>query len=198
MKENRQPPEAGREPSREEAAEMRAVEAFLRAHDPALAFPAGFDAARERRLLRYMRHPRVAMLLLHHRTASLAGAVLAVALVALALWWLVRKPPEDPVLAIQILPAPVEAPAAPLEAPPPAEDPTDRAEPLPFDDPSLDRPLPDEPDESDDPDGDGELAPDDDGELAPDDDGELTSEVDGELAPDDASGPSRSVRPYFA
>ena len=37
------------------------------AHDPALAFPAGFDEARKRRLLRYMRHPRAALLLLHHR-----------------------------------------------------------------------------------------------------------------------------------
>ena len=130
--EKKTPPEAGREPPRAETAEMLAVEAFLRAHDPALAFPDGFDRARERRLLRYMRHPRLAMLLLHHRTASLAGAVLAVALVALAMYWLLRKPPEDPVLAIKILPAPVERPAPPLEADAPAEDPTDRAEPLPF------------------------------------------------------------------
>lgn len=135
-------PDAGREPPRGETAEMLAVEAFLRAHDPALVFPEGFDRTRERRLLRYMRHPRLALLLLHHRTASLVGAALAVALVALALYWLVRKPPENPVLAIRILPAPVEAPAAPLEADAPAEDPTDRAEPLPFDDPALSAPLP--------------------------------------------------------
>ena len=132
------PPEA-------ETAEMLAVEAFLRAHDPALAFPAGFDAARERRLLRYMRHPRLALLLLHHRTASLLGAAAIVALVALALWWLVRERPEDPILAIEIRPAPGEAPAAPLEPAAPAEDPTDRAEPLPFDDPVLSIPLPEPP-----------------------------------------------------
>lgn len=132
-------------PADAETAEMRAVEAFLRAHDPALAFPAGFDAARERRLLRYMRHPRLALLLLHHRTASLLGAAAVVALVALALYWLVRERPEDPVLAIEIRPAPVEAPAAPLEAAAPAEDPTDRAEPLPFADPALDAPLPPDP-----------------------------------------------------
>lgn len=125
-----------------ETAEMLAVEAFLRAHDPALAFPAGFDAARERRLLRYMRHPRLALLLLHHRTASLLGAAAIVALVVLALWWLVRERPEDPILAIEIRPAPVEAPAAPLEPAPPAEDPTDRAEPLPFADPVLAAPPP--------------------------------------------------------
>ena len=160
--EKKTPPEAGREPPRAETAEMLAVEAFLRAHDPALAFPDGFDRTRERRLLRYMRHPRLAMLLLHHRTASLAGAALAVALVALAMYWLLRKPPEDPVLAIEIRPAPVEAPAVPLEADDPAEDPTDRAEPLPFDDPSLSAPLP-----SDDP--------------LPDDD---------DLPSDDADGPS--------
>lgn len=138
MSDDEIPPEAGREPSRAETAETLAVEAFLRAHDPALAFPAGFDAARERRLLRYMRHPRLALLLLHHRTASLAGAVLAVAFVALALYWLVRRAPEDPVLAIEIRPAPVEAPAVPLEPAEPEEDPLDLAEPLPFD-------LPEEP-----------------------------------------------------
>ena len=140
-------------PSRPDDAEMRALEAFLRAHDPALAFPSGFDVARERRLLRYMRHPRVALLLLHHRTASLVGAVLAVALVAAALYWLVRDRPEDPVLAIEIRPAPVEAPAVPLEPAPPEEDPTDRAEPLPFSDPTLSEPLPPEPVESEPDDG---------------------------------------------
>ena len=144
-------PDAGREPPRAETAEMLAVEAFLRAHDPALVFPEGFDRTRERRLLRYMRHPRLALLLLHHRTASLLGAILAVALVALALYWLVRRPPENPVLAIQILPAPVEVPAAPLDPDAPAEDPTDRAEPLPFELPEVPL-LPSDPDESLDPD----------------------------------------------
>lgn len=132
-----------------ETPEALAVAAFLRAHDPARAFPAGLDEVRRRRLLRRMRHPRIALLLLHHRTASLAGAALAVAAVVLALWWLVRRPAEQPVLSIRIRPAPVEAPAPPLDPPPPAEDPTDRAEPLPFDDPSLAEPLPVESDVSD-------------------------------------------------
>ena len=140
-------------PSRPDDAEMRALAAFLRAHDPALAFPAGFDEARKRRLLRYMRHPRAALLLLHHRTASLAGAVLAVALVAVALFRLIRARADDPVLAIEIRPTPVETPAAALEPPPPEEDPTDRAEPLPFSDPSLSEPLPPEPDEPEPDDG---------------------------------------------
>lgn len=150
-------------PPRADDADMRALEAFLRAHDPALAFPAGFDAARERRLLRYMRHPRLALLLLHHRTLAFAGAALAVALVAAALYWLVRARAEDPVLSILIRPAPVETPAAPLEAPPPEEDPTDRAEPLPFDDPGLGEPLPPEPDEPDADDAEGGDAPPPDG-----------------------------------
>ena len=157
------PPTASAPPPRADDAEMRALEAFLRAHDPALAFPAGFDAARERRLLRYMRHPRVALLLLHHRTLALAGAALAVALAAAALYWLVRTRPEDPVLAIEIRPAPVETPAAPLEAPLPEEDPTDRAEPLPFDDPSLGEPLPPEPSEPEEPE-----EPEEEEESAPD------------------------------
>ena len=178
-------PDAGREPPRGETAEMLAVEAFLRAHDPALVFPEGFDRTRERRLLRYMRHPRLALLLLHHRTASLVGAALAVALVALALYWLVRKPPENPVLAIRILPAPVEAPAAPLEADAPAEDPTDRAEPLPFDDPALSAPLPPDdltlPDETGDP-------PPDEVDPSPDEVDSSPDEVDA-LPSDDTDDP---------
>ena len=138
-------PDSKAPPADAETAEMLAVEAYLRAHDPALAFPAGFDAARARRLLRYMRYPRLALLLLHHRTASMLGAAAIVALVALALWWLVRERPKDPVLAIEIRPAPVEAPAPPLEPAAPAEDPTDRAEPLPFADPVLAEPPPDPP-----------------------------------------------------
>ena len=141
----------------DETPETLAVAAFLRAHDPALAFPAGLDEARRRRLLRCMRHPRVALLLLHHRTLALAGAAVAVALVVLALWWLVRTPAEQPVLSIRIRPAAVEAPAVPLDPPLPEEDPTDRAEPLPFDDPSLGEPLSPGPE---DPDDDGMFASD--------------------------------------
>lgn len=133
MNETKRPPDAGEGPPRDETAEMLAVEAFLRAHDPAMAYPDGFDEARRRRLLRYMRHPRLALLLLHHRTAAILGAAALVAVVALALYWLVREAPADPLLSILIRPAPVEAPAPPLEPVPPAEDPTDRAEPLPFD-----------------------------------------------------------------
>lgn len=152
----------------DETPETLAVAAFLRAHDPALAFPAGLDEARRRRLLRHMRHPRIALLLLHHRTASLAGAFAAVVLVALALLWLVRAPRNDPVLSIRIRPAPVQAPPAPLDQPPPEADPTDEAQPLPFSDPALDEPVSGDPDsgepDSDEPDS-GEPSSDEPGRV---------------------------------
>ena len=67
-------------------AELRAAEAFLRAHDPGLAFPQGLSEERGRRIVRCMEHPLLATIYLHHRTAALLGALLVLALLLAALF----------------------------------------------------------------------------------------------------------------
>ena len=67
-------------------AELRAAEAFLRAHDPGLAFPQGLSEERGRRIVRCMEHPLLATICLHHRAAALLGALLVLALLLAALF----------------------------------------------------------------------------------------------------------------
>ena len=60
--------------------DLRAAEAFLRAHDPGLAFPNGFSAKRGRRVVWCMEHPVLATILLHHRATAFVGAAVLLAL----------------------------------------------------------------------------------------------------------------------
>ena len=72
---------APREPM--DAPEEKALEAFLREHDPAEPVGEGFSPRQRSRVVRYMEHPILATIYLHHRTAALTGAVLVVALTIL-------------------------------------------------------------------------------------------------------------------
>jgi hypothetical protein len=128
-------------------AELRAAEAFLRAHDPGLAFPdGGFSEKRARRTVWFMEHPVLATIVLHHRTTAFVCAVLLVALLVAGLLAikarlerplppvtiLTAKPDADPGL-----PPPDDAPESSLSDPgaaPPAD--------LPG--PDLDAPSPGE------------------------------------------------------
>jgi len=109
-------------PDRTAEEEMRAVEAFLRAHDPGRAVEGGFTEEREKRVLRYMEHPLLATIYLHHRTAALAGAALVVALVLAVLFAL--RAGDWRLFPVEIRTAPPAEEPAP---PPPVED---RGEPL--------------------------------------------------------------------
>ena len=130
---DRKPPERSAED------ELRAVEAFLRAHDPARAVGGGFSAEREKRVLRYMEHPLLATIYLHHRAAACAGAALALALVLAVLFAL--RAGDWRLFPVSLRAAP---PAA-APAPPPPED--DPGTPLSegFAEPPPDLPLPDVP-----------------------------------------------------
>ena len=84
---------APREPM--DAPEEKALEAFLREHDPAEPVGEGFSPRQRSRVVRYMEHPILATIYLHHRTAALTGAVLVVALtILLLIWWKMVRPVE--------------------------------------------------------------------------------------------------------
>ena len=106
-------------------AELRAAEAFLRAHDPGLAFPdAGFSEKKAKRTVWYMEHPVLAAICLHHRTTAFVCAILLVALLVAGLL-AIKARLERPLPPVTILtsrpdgipdlPPPDEAPA--LSAP---------------------------------------------------------------------------------
>ena len=105
-------------------AELRAAEAFLRAHDPGLAFPdGGFSERRAKRTVWFMEHPILATIYLHHRATALVCAVLLVALLVAGLL-AIKARLERPLPPVTILtarpdaapdlPPPDEAPEAPL------------------------------------------------------------------------------------
>ena len=115
-------------------AELRAAEAFLRAHDPGLAFPdAGFSEKKARRTVWYMEHPLLATIVLHHRTTALVCAILLVALLVAGLL-AIKARLERPLPPVTILtakpddapglPPPDDVPEAPL-ADPAADPPAD-------------------------------------------------------------------------
>lgn len=105
-------------------AELRAAEAFLRAHDPGLAFPdGGFSEKRAKRTVWFMEHPLLATLYLHHRTTAFVCALLLVALLVaglLAIKARLERPlPPVTILtakpdAIPDIPPPDDAPEPPL------------------------------------------------------------------------------------
>ena len=135
-----------KEPPEFTEAELRAAEAFLRAHDPGLAFPdAGFSERKARRTVWYMEHPLLATIVLHHRATALVCALLLVGLLLAGLL-AIKARLERPLPPVTILtarpddapdlPPPDDAPEAPLADP--AASPSD----LPG--PDLDAPAPDE------------------------------------------------------
>ena len=105
-------------------AELRAAEAFLRAHDPGLAFPdAGFSEKKAKQTVWYMEHPVLAAICLHHRTTAFVCALLLVALLVAGLLAIKARlerplPPVTILTArpegIPDLPPPDDAPEAPL------------------------------------------------------------------------------------
>ena len=136
-----------RDPPEFTDAELRAAEAFLRAHDPGLAFPdAGFSERKARRTVWYMEHPLLATIVLHHRATALVCALLLVGLLLAGLL-AIKARLERPLPPVTILtakpdsvpdlPPPDDAPEAPL---------SDPAGALPDDlpGPDLDAPAPDE------------------------------------------------------
>ena len=127
-------------------AELRAAEAFLRAHDPGLAFPdGGFSEKRAKRTVWFMEHPVLATIYLHHRATALVCALLFVALLVAGLL-AIKARLERPLPPVTILTA---SPEAASGLPPPDDAPeaslSDAAAPpedLPGTD--LDAPAPDE------------------------------------------------------
>ncbi len=96
-------------------AELRAAEAFLRAHDPGLAFPQGLSRESGRRIVRYMEHPFLATIYLHHRATALLGALLALALLLAALF-AIRQSVQRRLVPVDILVVrPDAAPDADME-----------------------------------------------------------------------------------
>ena len=116
-----------KEPREFTEAELRAAEAFLRAHDPGLAFPdAGFSEKKAKRTVWYMEHPVLAAICLHHRTTAFVCALLLVALLVAGLLAIKARlerplPPVTILTAkpdgIPDLPPPDDAPEAPLSEP---------------------------------------------------------------------------------
>jgi hypothetical protein len=126
-------------------AELRAAEAFLRAHDPGLAFPdGGFSEKRAKRTVWFMEHPLLATIYLHHRATALVCAILLVALLVAGLL-AIKARLERPLPPVTILtsrpdgipdlPPPDEAPEAPLSDP-------SAAPPSDLPGPDLDAPSP--------------------------------------------------------
>ena len=113
------------EPTRKEYpeltdAELRAAEAFLRAHDPGLAFPdGGFSEKRARRTVWFMEHPLLATICLHHRATAFVCALLLVALLVAGLL-AIRARLERPLPPVTIL---TSRPDAPPDLPPPDDAP---------------------------------------------------------------------------
>lgn len=89
-------------------ADLRAAEAFLRAHDPALAFPNGFSAKRGRRVVWCMEHPVLATILIHHRLTAFVGATVLLALIIAACFTIraqiARR--ERPLMTVELIPDP--------------------------------------------------------------------------------------------
>ena len=104
-------------PNRDEEAEMRAIEAFLRSHDPARRGHAGFPEKKRRRVLWSMRHPLLGKLLIYHRLTALLSAVGIVALVILVAcsWYVLRI---RKVYTIGLFDDPFRSPPAELEKEP--------------------------------------------------------------------------------
>ena len=97
--------------------DLRAAEAFLRAHDPGLAFPNGFSARRGRRVVWCMEHPVMATILIHHRLAAFLGAVALVSLLLAACFTIrVHIARREPLMTVELVPDPFET-----EAPAPSE-----------------------------------------------------------------------------
>ena len=126
-------------------AELRAAEAFLRAHDPGLAFPdGGFSEKRAKRTVWFMEHPVLATIYLHHRATALVCALLFVALLVAGLL-AIKARLERPLPPVTILtakpdaapdvPPPDEAPEVPLSDP-------SAASPADLPGPDLDAPSP--------------------------------------------------------
>ena len=128
-----------KEPREFTEAELRAAEAFLRAHDPGLAFPdAGFSEKKAKRTVWYMEHPVLAAICLHHRTTAFVCALLLVALLVAGLL-AIKARLERPLPPVTILTSkPDSVPDLPPLADPVAASPSD----LPG--PDLDAPAPDE------------------------------------------------------
>ena len=136
-----------KEPPEFTEAELRAAEAFLRAHDPGLAFPdAGFSERKARRTVWYMEHPVLAAICLHHRTTAFVCALLLVALLVAGLLAIKARleRPLPPVTILTSKPDSVPDLPPPDDAPePPRADPA-AASPSDLPGPDLDAPAPDE------------------------------------------------------
>lgn len=83
-----------------EEEELSQVERFLRENDPANAFPEGVSERKRRRMVRYMEHPVLATIYLHHRVVAITCALTFLALLIAALvrvLWHVPVQPMQPV-----------------------------------------------------------------------------------------------------
>ena len=128
-------------------AELRAAEAFLRAHDPGLAFPdGGFSEKRAKRTVWFMEHPLLATIYLHHRATALVGAILFVALLVAGLLAIKARleRPLPPVTVLTARPEGVPDLPPPDDAPEPPLAESSAAPPSDLPGPDLDAPAPDE------------------------------------------------------
>ncbi|MGN0845392.1 MAG: hypothetical protein ACI4QT_09265 [Kiritimatiellia bacterium] len=98
------------ETERVEEERLSQVERFLRENDPSNAFPEGLSERKRRRMVRYMEHPVLATIYLHHRVVAIACAVTFLALLFAALvrvLWHVPVRPMQPVAIYAEKPLPV-------------------------------------------------------------------------------------------
>ncbi len=98
------------EMTRVEKENLSEVERFLRDNDPAAAFPEGFSERKRRRMVRYMEHPVLANIYLHHRAVAIVCAVAFLALLFVVLvrvFWHVPMRPMRPVAIYAEKPLPV-------------------------------------------------------------------------------------------
>ena len=95
--------------------DLRAAEAFLRAHDPALAFPNGFSAKRGRRVVWCMEHPVLATILIHHRLTAFVGAAVLLALIIAACFTIrAQIARRERLMVVELIPDPFADEAADL------------------------------------------------------------------------------------
>ena len=98
--------------------DLRAAEAFLRAHDPGLAFPNGFSAKRGRRVVWCMEHPVLATILLHHRATAFVGAAVLLALIIAACFTIrVHVARRARLMTVELIPDPFAEEASPEPGP---------------------------------------------------------------------------------
>ncbi len=132
-----------KEPREFTEAELRAAEAFLRAHDPGLAFPdAGFSEKKAKRTVWYMEHPVLAAICLHHRTTAFVCALLLVALLVAGLLAIKARleRPLPPVTILTAKPEDVPDLPPPDDAPEPPLSESSAAPPSDLPGPDLDAP----------------------------------------------------------